>query len=218
MITVPEGVRKIVERSRYLSEALSKDIINTSSLARYIKPELEAMLIKDVSQGSIVMALQRLQKDFKPKYKTGEIFNTPPEMMVRSGMFLAIIQRTKETEEVIGKMFLNRVKGTFSSITIGATELQVTGNSNLYEKLQTEIDKKFLISINQNVSQITIYLPEEAANTPGIYYFFLKSLAWEGINVSGTASTKAEFTLFFNDEDINRAFEVLSSLFTKKVI
>ena len=110
MVTVPEGVKKIVERSRYLSEALSKDLINTSSLARYIKPELETMLIKNVSQGSIVMALQRLQKDFKPKYKTGEIFTSPPEMMVRSGMFMGIIQRTNETEEEIG-LKLNPTKG-----------------------------------------------------------------------------------------------------------
>ncbi len=218
MITVPEGVKKIVERSRYLSEALSKNIINHSSLARYIKPELESMLIKDVSNGSIVMALQRLQKQLKPKIKSEEIFKTPPEMMVRSGMFLSIIQRTNETEEEIGKLFLHRIKGSFSSVTFGATEFQIVGNAHLLGKLNDSLDKKFIISINENVSQITIYLPEEASKTPGVYYFFLKSLAWEGINIVGIAATKTEFTLFFNDEDINRAFEILSSLFTKKVI
>ncbi len=218
MITVPEGVKKIVERSRYLSEALSKNIINHSSLARYIKPELEAMLIKDVSDGSIVMALQRLQKQLKPKIKSEEIFKTPPEMMVRSGMFLIILHRTKETEDTVGNLFLNRVKGTFSSVTIGATEIQVAGNHVIFEKFKETIDAKQILSDQNNVSQITIYLPEEALKTPGVYYFFLKSLAWEGINILGTATTNSEFTLFFNDEDINRAFEILSSLFTKKVI
>ena len=46
MITVPEAVGKIVGRSRYLAEAMSKGIINNSSLARYIKPEIEEILIK----------------------------------------------------------------------------------------------------------------------------------------------------------------------------
>ncbi|KKR14834.1 MAG: hypothetical protein UT44_C0049G0001, partial [Candidatus Levybacteria bacterium GW2011_GWA1_39_32] len=32
MITVPEATEKIIRRSRYLSEALSKDIINISGL------------------------------------------------------------------------------------------------------------------------------------------------------------------------------------------
>ncbi|MDO8269493.1 MAG: hypothetical protein Q7T54_02375 [Candidatus Levybacteria bacterium] len=218
MITVPEATKKIVERSRYLSEAISKNLINHSSLARYIQPEIETMLIKKVSKGSIVMALKRLEASLKPKYSKGSIFKSPPEMMVRSGMFLTTIKRTKETEEIVGKIFLNRVKGTFSSVTIGATEFQIVGNLVLFEKLEKNLNKNLFVSTNQNISQITIYLPDLASKTPGIYYFFLKSLAWEGINILGSASTTAEFTLFFEDHDINRAFEVLSSLFTKKVI
>ena len=50
MITVPEAAKKIVMRSRYLSEAMSKGIINNSSLARYIKPEIEEMLLKKVRE------------------------------------------------------------------------------------------------------------------------------------------------------------------------
>lgn len=218
MITVPEGTRKIVERSRYLSEAISKDLINLSSLARYIKPELEEMLIKDISSASIVMALKRLQHDFKPKYSSGSIFKFPPEMTIRSGMFLTTLQRTKETEDVLAKLFLNRVKGLFSSISIGATEIQISGSQTLYPKVENAVDKKFILRTYGHVSQITIYLPEESLTTPGVYYFFLKSLAWEEINLLGSASTMTEFTLFFEDHDINRAFEVLTSLFRKKVI
>lgn len=218
MITVPEATKKIVERSRYLSEALAKDIINHSSLARYIKPELEEMLIKNVSTASIVMALKRIQKQIKPKYSAGSIFKHPPEMMVRSGMFLVTLQRTKETEDIVGKLFLNRVKGTFSSVTLGATEIQITGSNLVFEKLTEKIPEEFFVSRQTGISQITIYLPEDALQTPGVYYFFLKSLAWEGLNIVGSASTQAEFTLFFEDKNIKRAFEVLSSLFVKEVI
>lgn len=218
MVTVPEATKKIVERSRYLSEAISKDLVNLSSLARYIKPELEDMLVKDVSQGSVVMALKRLQKDFKPKYSSGSIFKSPPEMVIRSGMFLVTLQRTKETEESLGDLFINRVKGLFSSISIGATEIQVAGSQTLYPEIEKNIDNKFFLNIQQHVSQVTIYLPEEALQVPGVYYFFLKSLAWEGINILGAAPTKSEFTLFFEDKNVNRAFEILSSLFTKEVI
>ncbi len=218
MVTVPEATRTIVERSRYLSEALSKEIINISQLARYIKPEIESMLIKKVSQGSIVMALKRLQKNLKPKYKLGGIFDHPPEMMVRSGMFMTVIQRTKETEEIISTLFLNRIKGTFSSITIGATEIQIVGSIALQETIEKSFSDRQIAKRIQNISQITIYLPENAAITPGVHYFFLKSLAWEGINVAGIASTGIEFSLFFSDRDINRAFEVISSLFTSTIL
>ena len=48
MITVAQATEKIIYRSRYLSEAISKGLINTSALARYIKPEVDEILIKQV--------------------------------------------------------------------------------------------------------------------------------------------------------------------------
>lgn len=218
MITVPEATKKIIERSRYLSEAISKDLINFSSLARYIKPELEEMLIKRVSYASIVMALKRLQKDFKPKYSSGSIFKNPPEMSVRSGMFLLTLQRTKETEEILSKLFINRAKGLFSSISIGATEIQVSGSMTLYPTVKKSVNNKWFLNVQEQISQITIYLPDESVHTPGVYYFFLKSLAWEGINIVGTSSTQTEFTLYFEDRDVKNAFVILNSLFVKDVI
>lgn len=217
MITVPEATKKIVERSRYLSEAISKNLINHSSLARYIQPEIEAMLIKKVSQGSIVMALKRLQTTLIPKYKKGSIFTSPPETMIRSGLILTTIKRTRETEDEVSRLFIDRVKGSFPSITIGSTEITIACSVLAFPKLNQMISEELFITKQANISQITINLPKEAATTPGIYYFFLKSLAWEGINIVGTATTSMELTLFFEDNDINRAFEIISSLFTSGI-
>lgn len=218
MITVPEGTRRIVERSRYLSEALSKGIINHSSLARYIKPELEKMLIKKVSNGAVVMALKRLEKNLKPQSRIQNVFDHPPEMVIRSGLMLTTIQRTRETEDAISDLFLTRIKGSITSITIGATEITIAGNHLLMPQLNEKFEKAVFLTTHFSVSQITITIPPEAIITPGVYYFFLKSIAWEGINILGNAATSSEYTLFFEDSDVNRAFEILSSLFTKKVI
>lgn len=218
MITVPEGTRRIVERSRYLSEALSKGIINHSSLARYIQPELETMLIKKVSNGAIVMALKRLEKSLKPHSQIHSVFTNPPEMVIRSGLILTTIQRTRETEDAISELFLNRIKGSITSITIGAAEITIAGTHLLTPQLEEKFDNNLFLATHSNVSQVTITLPEKAIKTPGVYYFFLKSIAWEEINILGNAATSSEYTLFFEDKDVNRAFEILSSLFTKKVI
>ncbi len=154
MITVPEATRTIVMRSRYLSEAMSKRIINNSSLARYIRPELEKMLLKEVSNSAVIMALNRMSTEIKPKYFTGNIFKTPPEIIVRS---------------------------------------------------------------NVDSSSITISVPKETIKTPGILYFFIKSLAWEGINILSVQTNPKELILSFENKDINRAFEVIQSLFSKTV-
>ncbi|MEX2013019.1 MAG: hypothetical protein WD967_01300 [Candidatus Levyibacteriota bacterium] len=158
MITVPEATKKIVMRSRYLSEAMSKGIINNSSLARYIKPEVEEMLIKKVSNSSVIMALNRMSAEIKPKYFTGNIFKMPPQIVVHSNIESA------------------------------------DGNS---------------------LSSITISVPKEAVKTPGVLYFFIKSLAWERISIASVNTSFKEIELIFYKKDINRAFGIIQSLFTK---
>ena len=164
MITVPEVTQKIIMRSRYLSEAISKGIINNSSLARYIKPEIEEMLIKEVSLSAIIMALNRMSTEIKPKYFAGNIFKVPPQIIVRS------------------KIDNNEFKDVFG-----------------------------------NLSSITIAMPKVAVKTPGILYFFLKSLAWEGINVVDIKASLPEITIILEEKDTNRAFSIIQSLFSKTV-
>jgi hypothetical protein len=94
MVTVAQAVEKIIHRSRYLSEAISKNLINTSSLARYIKPELEKMLLKKVSDAAILMAINRLAKDIKPHYSSHAILTSAPEMILRSSLILSVYPDT----------------------------------------------------------------------------------------------------------------------------
>lgn len=215
MITVPEAVGKIVGRSRYLAEAMSKGIINNSSLARYIKPEIEEMLIKKVSDSAIIMALNRLSNKIKPKYSTKNIFKTPPDMILRSNLMLINLRSSKELEDksqAILKLadernFLTITKGTFDTTIIASTSLEKEIKKILKDGIST---RQF-----EDLSAITIRLPKGAAGTPGIFYFFLKSLAWEGINIIEVVSTNQELTLIVNEKDTNRTFSILRSLFSK---
>lgn len=191
MITVPEASKIIIERSRYLSEALSKDLINLSSLARYIKPEIEEMLIKKVNNGSIIMALKRIKTDLKPKNANVKIFKIPPQMSVTTGLKIYRLKNAKTLD--------------FSPLYTMSTQKETV--------IVTE--KVLNRQLKQNVASLTIHLPEEAQSTSGIHYFFLKSLAWEGINIIETFSNSNEYILIFSEDDIHRAFKILTSLYNK---
>lgn len=193
MVTVPEASKIIIERSRYLSEALSKDLINLSSLARYIKPEIEEMLYKKVNTGSIIMALKRIKKDLKPKTPNVKIFKIPPQMNVITGLKLYRAS-SYGFEKTFNPLFITRTSNEIVFIT----------NENLKQQ-------------GKNVAAVVITLPFEAQETSGIHYFFLKSLAWEGINIEETFSNSKEYVLIFNEEEIHRAFRILTSLFVTKV-
>ncbi|MGE5041880.1 MAG: hypothetical protein ACM3IJ_03170 [Candidatus Levyibacteriota bacterium] len=186
MITVPEATEKIVKRSRYLSEAMSKDLINLSSLARYIKPEIEEMLIKEVSLPSVIMALKRLSVKLAPTSSFQNILSTAPQLTVRSS--LSFLRSKTGKSEHTGSLF---------ALTQNEKETVA-----LVEKQKGEIP----------VSAITIKLEKNHKDMPGVYYFFLKSLAWERINVLGIFATEEHFTIVIEDKDTSRAFGILKTL------
>lgn len=219
MITVPEGTRKILERSRYLSEAMSKGLLNYSALARYIRPELEEMLFKDVSESSIIMALKRLEPYFKPKFKAIDVFKTAPEMIVRSNLEELTMINSLELSEQLPKVFelYQTHSKYFFTVTGGVSETTIIASEGLFNDIKKIIKKESIVSEFRQLSSITIRLPNEVTDTPGIFYFFLKSLAWEGINVMEVVSTNLELTLILADAEVNRAFAILKSLFSPVV-
>ncbi|MDO8583369.1 MAG: hypothetical protein Q7R51_02470 [bacterium] len=215
MLTVPEAAEKIINRSRYLSEAISKNIINLSALARYMKPELEDMLGKKISDTAIFMALNRLAPTIKPKYVFSNIFKTPPDMIVRSNLIEITIAHSESLMEkypILLKMSDTKDK-YFFTITQGVFDATIIASKDLKDKIKKTLENETIVAEFTNLSSITIRLPKEAILTPGIFYFFLKSLAWEGVNIMEVVSAYLEFTLILPEKDTNRAFSILQSLF-----
>lgn len=217
MITVPEVTKKIIKRSRYLSEAISKDLINLSALAIYIKPEIEEMLIKKVSKASIIMAIRRIKNKLgkKPQSKYKDLFKTPPEMIIRSNLSLLNLINSDSLYRNCVDFFDSHPmqKRHFFILTEGLSETTIALSTSLKEDF-TNILKKEEISLNiDNLSSITIQLPKDVILSPGVLYFFLKSIAWEEINIIEAVSTSFEITFLFDSKDINKAFSIFKGLF-----
>lgn len=219
MITVPEAAKKIVERSRYLTEAISKGLINYSALARYMKPELEQMLLKPVSDAAILMALKRLEKEMKPKFVPLKIFTQAPDMIVRSNLIEISVNNSEKLSGKFSELLAahRENRSSFFTITEGISETGIIASRDLEKKIRDIFQEEEILYEFDHLSAITIRMPKENITTPGVYYFFLKSLAWEGINIMEIISTPLEVSLILADSDVNRAFGILSSLFEKLV-
>ena len=64
----------------------------------------------------------------------------------------------------------------------------------------------------EDLSSITVKLPQENISTPGVYYYIFQRLAWEGIIIHEVISTTNEFTIIVSDDQIDIAFKVIKDL------
>ena len=73
-------------------------------------------------------------------------------------------------------------------------------------------ENEVLLEKSENLSSVTIKLPTENVDIPGIYYFIFQRLSWEGVNIRQVISTSNEFTILVDEDSVNTAFKVIKDL------
>lgn len=211
MITVPQATEKIIRRSRYLTEAMAKDLINASSLARYIHAEVEAIVMKPVTRGSIIMAIKRFAKNSRLSSPTKPFFAEAPDMIVRSNLTFFTL---KNSPTLLSK--LSSLESSSKEVqkkilfTYGRVETIILANKLLSESIPLLLKDEVIVKAFSDVSAITIHLPAQAIETPGILNLFVKSLAWEHLSLLGVLLTQTELTFVFSKKRYSYCFRHFS--------
>ena len=216
MNTISSVVEQYIKSKPFLLSSLSQGIINLTSLARIMMPELEAHLGKDVKQGAVVMSLKRLSEelDFKINYKISKVLKNIGEITVRSSLtdFTYVISDTLLDNQAKLISEINKNQDIFYTSSRGVNETNIVISASVEHLIETIFKNEKLTHKIENLSSITVKLPQENISTPGVYYYIFQRLAWEGIIIHEVISTTNEFTIIVSDDQIDVAFKVIKDL------
>ena len=216
MITVPSVVQDIIRRTPYLEEGIARDIINLSSLARELHREVEEKTMKEVQIGSIVMALKRLAPTLQPDINLRTIFQSNPELIVRSNLFETTISNNTNSTHTQQDLldYARNHPHQFTTITHGVFETTIIASNDARDQVVKLYKDEQIISEFTNLSSITVKFPTEIIDTPGVYYAILKAIAWDHIPLTEVVSTYSEYTIILKEEFVERAFSLIKKLFS----
>ena len=206
MVSISHVVEDIVKHRPYLSESLAAGIINVSSLARQLQPDVERALQKGVNTGAIVMALNRLAPYLQVS-NMGDIilrsslcdytFKNSPTLL---DCHIEVLKNLVKNDEI----FYTMVQGVFE------TNLVI---SDTIEELIADYFKDELCLFKKNgLSSVTLKLPKGNSMQAGFYYTIMKELSWEGINLTEVISSTNEFTVVVDNALIDKTFVVLKNI------
>ncbi len=215
-----EAVRQIIINTPFLEESLNDGIINVSSLARKIKPDVEELLGKDVKQGALVMAINRLEPSYYYKVNIGvkDFISTLGDIIVRSGLTDFTFAKSNSLEACKSRLMQKIAESDnyFVTISQGIQESTLIVSSQLEDEVNNIFASEKKLSSKSGLSSITIQLDESNVEISGIYYYIFKKLAWVGINIIEVISTTNEFTIVVAEEDIDQSFSILMGLKKKR--
>lgn len=216
MNTVGKITEDIINRSPFLRESLTDNLVNVSALARKIKPEIEDLLNKEVKEGAIIMAIKRMNPSYYAKInlKIQHFMSTLGDFMVRSDLEDFTYENSATLNKHQSEMMriLGEQEDYFYTFCHGVGESTIITSSSIAPQLKEVFSKEKLKSHSTNLASITIKLPDNNTEISGVYYIFLKHLAWDGINIVEMVSTANEFTVVVEDKDVDAAFSVLLRL------
>lgn len=212
MKTISTVVHDLIRHQPYLDDALARNIINFSSLAADLQPQVEKEMHKPVKQGSIIMALRR----YSPKRNrfARDNFRKLGDIVVRSGIteytYLNSVNLLANQANLVEAV--KDQPGAYLNYSSNYQESNFLVSASLGELVEENFRNEVQVNLKTDLSSITIALPEGNTNTVGLYFYIFKLLAYEGIPVYEIISTTNYFTLFLEKEYINQAFFLMNEI------
>lgn len=216
MKTIQETVETIIQRTPFIEEAMQDKLINVSSLARLIQPDVEEALGKEVKTGAIMMSINRMSpiEILKIRKNIKSLSLKLGDFIVRSDLFDYTYKNSNTLYKHISSIFakIGDNRESFFTVSQGIFETNIVISANLKEEIDEIFEEEELINSMAKLASITIKLPKTNIEQSGIYYFILKQLAWANIPVQEVISTTHEITLVVKEIDINKTFSILIDL------
>lgn len=216
MITISQAVENSINNKPFIIEALGDGIINYSSLAGFIRADIEKTLNRPVNIGAIVMAIRRYEsnENVDLSKKISKLVKKLGDIVVRSNLVDYTFRNSEtllEKQQILLKLISER-RDFFYAISQGLYETTFVLSDQIKDNIPDIFEGEKLLTYSFGLSSITIKLPTENTDQPGLYYFIFRKLAWEGINVLEVVSTSNEFTIILKDIDVDKAFSVIKRM------
>lgn len=215
MITLRQELENIIKNKPLLEEGLSKGFINLSALARLLRPKVQKSLYKTrISTAALIMSLKRLVPKMRRNLIKTEEIRSENEITLRYGLTEYTVGSSKQMGKLLTELLglLNGNPDFYTAFSRGTAETTFI----ISERLNVAFEKIFrdekIIAKLESLAAITIRLSEKTLVTPGIYYTFLKALAWDNINLVEIVSNYRELSLIFYKKDIEQAFAAIRSV------
>jgi len=190
-MSIAQSVRNYLRNKPYLLEALEKNIVNLSELARQIQKELNT---KDPS--AIKAALRRYAEELKKHKQKRE--EKVLHLLKRSS--IAVYDRKSV---MITSKEINSKTGL--KVDLLNKFVYLLDRSELPERVNALVK-------HDSCTMIVVHSPEELEATPGVVAFIATLLAEQNVNIVEFISCWTETIIVIEKKDSLKVYETLSNL------
>lgn len=217
MLTIRDQIEICVNASPYLRDAIANDLVNMSSLARQLQPQLTIDLRKPVTVPAVVMALKRFAEeiDVGAEHVASEQLSN---LSLRADLVQLTVTNSERIMPIIGEIML-RSRDHHSSYFVfahGLFETSIVVSVNLEETVTQWFANERVTSHATGLSALGLQRRRLNQDGPGALHVPMQVLAWQGIEIIDVISTTNELVLIVRDVNVERAISALRPTLRRK--
>lgn len=210
MITIASRVESLVERWPFLKQGLDMGLVNLSSLARHIRPELEAEIGERVSDAAVMMALRRYQAKARPPSSALRPEDFLGDMSLRSGLADLTYTNSPTLSRRVARLSEHLNPHTYLTVSRGLLQTSVIVHEDERAAVERVLDREHLETSVAGLTAITLHLKPGHDKVAGVLAYPLNLFAWHGITIIELVSTFDELNIVLYDRDVEEAFRIIT--------
>jgi hypothetical protein len=214
--TVAETTRKYIDRHPSIRDCISKDLINFSSLARRIMKDTGVKHEEAVLAASRRYAAKLSKTDFE-----GGIMNVFEESRLELKTRICIVVAKNEwivlknLEDVVRRILSEK---SIMQVMQSANGITVVSEDKYLPSITRAIGHDHIISVRQNLAEITVKSPARIEDTPGAFAYITSMLSEQGINLLEAVSCYTDTIFVVTRDDMMLAFDILSACIEDRIV
>ncbi|MBI4447672.1 hypothetical protein HY643_01710 [Candidatus Woesearchaeota archaeon] len=190
------AVKEYLKNNPYLADALKKDVVNYSKLARTIIKESHLHLAFE----AVVVACRRYKKEVKLQKEAVQTILKESSINAENGMAVAIAENVaaqKIMEKIPEGYFMKGTSGT----TIILKEREIDGVLPLFKEG----------SVKRNVLALTFQSQKDMGKIPGLIGHLTGLFGNHGVPILGMLSSSHEIVVAIQKRDISKIVDALKA-------
>ena len=213
-VSVTRAVKDEVGSDLAIQDAMARDYLNLSALARLLVPKVAARTgkkVKDVSEVGISTALKRLVGTYSASSPKVSRVIARSAVSVRTHVSSLSVEKTKRTVQTVSTL-LSSYPNDFIQVSESLSSITLIFDQRLLSKVKRSLAGADLLEEGEERAALTVHSPEEITTTPGCISAFYNQLSRRKVNVEDTVSCYTDTILVVDMKDASRAFEGLTEL------
>jgi aspartokinase len=211
-VTAPEAVRQILTRNYPIYQCLKMGLTNFHSVAEHIQPRVQELTGRKPTINTLVVAIKRFS-DTLEEIKTPNTLKALENLRISltSGIAdVTIKARRSDFPKILRELSdLGEELSDFPHVFPLANSIKMILPSEDYRTIQTKLRHLEIIALQEKVAKLSLYLPTDVWNTPGIASYITELLYRNGINIIDAFLGHGDIIIVVNEQDGHVAYDVL---------